>query len=157
MCIFYLLHEITGFNEDIPDGKRNARIFIIGIILYCLLYIFLINLWDKNVFSQNTADAIFWCGLILFISDISLISYIYKSYYGRSIINEIKDEQDEWLFDKENHKYYKIDKIKVYKDDTTKTNSENNILNLEIKPKKSKSIKIIDENNKTENNKTENK
>ena len=120
MCIFYLLHELTGFNSDIPDGKRNSRIFILGIILYCLIYILIINLWDKNCVGKNMCDAIFWAGLILFLSDVSIMGYIYRSYYGRSIVNEMDNSQDEWLWDEQTHKFYQISKIKIYKDDLEK-------------------------------------
>jgi len=129
MCIFYLLHELTGFNSDIPDGKRNSRIFILGIILYCLVYILIINLWDKNCVGKNMCDAIFWAGLILFLSDVFIMGYIYRSYYGRSIVEEINSDQDEWLWDDQTHKFYQVSKIKIYKDE------------LEKKDKRSSSVK----------------
>jgi hypothetical protein len=126
MCIFYILHELTGFNSEIPEGKRNARIFMLGIILYCLVYILIINIWDKNYIGNNMRDAIFWTGLVLFLSDVSIMGYIYKSYYGRSITNEIADNQDDWLYDDNNHKYYQLSKIKIYKDKLDKKNNKDN-------------------------------
>ena len=149
MCIFYFLHELTGFNSDIPDGKRNARIFILGIILYCLIYILIINLWDKNYFNKNICDAIFWAGLILFLSDISIMGYIYRSYYGRSIINEIDSDQEEWLWDEQTHKFYQISKIKIYKDDLEKKDkclsSVKEEMKLQINPNENSTINILNE------------
>lgn len=149
MCIFYLLHELTAFNSDIPDGKRNARIFMLGIILYCLIYILIINLWDKNYFNKNICDAIFWAGLILFLSDVSIMGYIYRSYYGRSIMNEIDSDQDEWLWDEQTHKFYQISKIKIYKDDLEKKDKclspIKEEMKLQINPNENSTINILNE------------
>lgn len=128
MCIFYLLHELTNFNSDIPNGKRNSRIFILGVILYCLIYILIINLWDKNYFSQNICDAIFWAGLILVLSDISIMGYIYRNYYGRNIINEMESVNDEWIWDDLTHKYYQTKNIlKIDKNNSILANNKNNL------------------------------
>ena len=152
MCIFYLLHEITEFKDDVPNGKRNARIFMLGIIIYCLVYILLVNLWDKNYFNKNTTDAIFWAGLVLFMADVSIMGYIYKSYYGRSLLNEYGDDE-EWLYNDEKHKYYSISKIKVFKDELEKKD-KNESMNIKILPVKHNLISVINEENKSDLNNT---
>jgi hypothetical protein len=53
MCIFYFLHEMTNFNPEISEGKRNSRIFILGIIIYCLIYILLVNVWELILVNIN--------------------------------------------------------------------------------------------------------
>ena len=127
MCIFYLLHELTGFNPEIPDGKRNTRIFIFGIIIYCLIYIFLINLSHNNIFDKNICDAIFWCGLILFLSDVFIMGYTYRNYYGRSITNELITNEDKWLYDEKKHKFYDIKKGKKNNFTNNKYTNKNDI------------------------------
>ena len=145
MCIFYLLHEITGFHQDVSEGKRNSRIFIIGIILYCLLYIFLCNLWDKNYFSQNITDAIFWCGMVLFIADISIMAYTYKNYYGRSIVNEMTDDTiQKWYYDDKGHKYYSLDELNKYKDTIIEDLGKKENMSIKVEPKNVNLIKILE-------------
>lgn len=39
------------------------------------------------------------------IADISAMAYIYKSYYGRFIMNELGETDDKWKFNKNEHKY----------------------------------------------------
>ena len=145
MCIFYLLHEITGFHSDISEGKRNSRIFIIGIILYCLVYIFMCNLWNKNYFSKNTADAIFWCGMVLFIADTSIMAYTYKSYYGRSIVNEMTDDTSQkWYYDEKGHKYYSLDELNKYKDTIINDLVKKEDMTITVESKKDNLIKILE-------------
>ena len=44
--------------------------------------------------------------IMLFISDIATMGYIYRSYYGRTILNEIgADTQKNWKYNTETHQY----------------------------------------------------
>jgi hypothetical protein len=108
MCIFFTIHELMGWDKNISSGKRNTRVFMLGVIVYCMLYIFLINLWDKNLLSKNMSDALFWCGIFILFSDISIMAFIYKNYYGRSIINELDSNNEKYIWDEKKEKYYKI-------------------------------------------------
>lgn len=69
--------------------KRNCRTFMIGVVLYLILWMIIKNL---KVQSKNPIyDAIESGLLVLLIADISVVSYTYKTYYGRSIITEINN------------------------------------------------------------------
>ena len=121
MCIFYIIHSVTKKEEDEKDGTKNARTFILGAIVYIILYMLVMNFAIKNEEMGGTLKA----GLILLlVADIATMAYLYKNYYGRTILNEIVNEdQTEWKFNEQLHKYEKktyadqnfeqqIDKIK---------------------------------------------
>ena len=56
--------------------------------------------------------------LLLFMADIATMSYIYKSYYGRLIINELVETDNESDFNKKEYIYKKktVDNVIVEKD-----------------------------------------
>ena len=110
MPVFYLLHEILPSRENEKDSKRNCRTFIIGMFIYCIIYIVIKNLVINNYLSTIMMDALYYTGFILFIADISVMAYTYKSYFGRNILNETLDNDDEWEYNEETKKYKKIKK-----------------------------------------------
>lgn len=95
-------------------------------------------------------------GFVLFMADVSIMAYIYKSYYGRSIINEIGDDE-KWLWDDETHKFYSINKIKVYKDELEKDNNAkilkndipNNTSDTQFLPAENNLIEIMSKQDKS--------
>jgi len=105
MCIYYIIHNLTNKGENENNGAKNARTFIFGSIMYIILYMGLMHFSLKYPFSHG----IFKTGLImLLLSDVATMGYIYKAYYGRLIFNElsVNDEEDtKWKFDESTHKY----------------------------------------------------
>ena len=105
MFIFYGLHELMPFDTD--DGKRNTKVFVIGIIIYSLIFILFANMMLYKYFDPLMYDAYYYVGLLLFMSDICVMGYIYKSYYGRSIINELNENNDGYKWKEKKHRYIK--------------------------------------------------
>ena len=105
MCIYYIIHNLTNKGESEKNGAKNARTFIFGSIMYIILYMALMHFSLKYPLSYG----IFKTGLImLFLSDIATMGYIYKSYYGRLIFNELSvddEEDDKWKYNDKTHKY----------------------------------------------------
>lgn len=106
MGVFYFLHSILPAYETEGEGKRNCRTFILGMFLYCAYYIILKNLTMNNYLSTIMMDAFIYVGLIMFLADCAVMGYTYKSYFGRSIMNEtLSDNDDEWEYNEETKKY----------------------------------------------------
>lgn len=111
MPVFYLLHNLfneLGVNEkddDIEHGKRNCKLFLLGVFIYVCIYTFLMHL--KVMYPNWLMNDVYRSGLVyLFVADIFVMAYIYKSYFGRSIIHEIGEENElEFEYDKDNHRY----------------------------------------------------
>ena len=104
MCIYYIIHTLTNKSNAENNGAKNCRTFLFGSVIYIILYMVLMHFSLKNPFSYD----IFKTGLILLIgADIATMAYIYKSYYGRFIINEFDENNDNWKFNKDTHNYKK--------------------------------------------------
>lgn len=104
MAIFYLIHSLTSKDESESNGGKNCRTFMIGAIIYIMLYMLLMHWSLKNpTYAGFTKSAM----IMLMIADISAVGYLYKNYYGRSILHEVPGDDDEknWEFDDDNHKY----------------------------------------------------
>lgn len=119
MAIFYILHnifnelEVNETKDGTEHGKRNCKLFMIGIFIYICIYVFLMHLkvkypdWIMNDAYRNAI-------MYLFIADIMTMAYIYKSYFGRSIIHEIGEEDElKFKYDKKTHKYTRSNNIKL--------------------------------------------
>lgn len=109
---YFILHELIPTYKD-NYGRRNCRVFIYGVVLYCATFIILLNLLLYNKISKLLYDALFWIGIIILMSDICVMAYEYKFFFGRNILNEVKelgkDDIDyKWKYDDKNHKYNKI-------------------------------------------------
>jgi hypothetical protein len=103
MAIFYLLHH-SPFWENLENGKRNCRTFLVGSIIYITLYCVLKNLkvfGYIDLFYEAFLSFLFY----VFIADIASVGWLYKSYYGRSILNELPEDNDKWEFDEMTHTY----------------------------------------------------
>ena len=105
MVFYYLLHIMSGNKQNNEtDGKKNARTFIIGSIFYIILYMIVMH----YSLRYSHIAGILKTGLImLFGVDIATMGYLYKSYYGRNIINEINDNDEDWKYIENSHKYKK--------------------------------------------------
>ena len=104
MCIFYIIHSLTTKTLNDNDGSKNTRTFLFGSLIYIVLYMMSMHYALKNPISYGILST----GLILlFIADISAMAFVYKSYYGRFITNEITETDNDWKFNKEEHTYKK--------------------------------------------------
>jgi len=93
MAIFYLLHNLIPFGSKygITNGQRNCRVFLIGVFIYVLIYIYLKNMEINGHIHEEWYESIKVGLYVLIIADISVMAFIYKDYYGRSIINEVNE------------------------------------------------------------------
>lgn len=104
MCFYYCLHHVLPETERFTGGRRNCATFLFGSCMYAVAYVVLKNLQLRyGVWFDAVLTAL---GMIL-IADVSTVAYIYKQYYGRSIINELAEEREgsKWVFDETTRKY----------------------------------------------------
>ncbi len=121
--IFWTLHNFinnVGFASggttqsatQWSESKKNIFTFIIGGTLYVLLYVFLEYLikMTNNIFIELLHKFF----LFFVIIDVIAMAVLYKLYWGRSILNEgIPNEDSNWVFDEEKHKYDKRKNLEV--------------------------------------------
>jgi hypothetical protein len=150
MAIFYVLHNILplGSKESgLTDGQRNCRLFLMGVFLYVILFIYMKNIQLAGVIEEEWYDTIKVGFYVLILSDVFVMSFIYKDWYGRSILNEVDDtlikKTSDFEYDENEHKYKIKDKDK-YKE--KEKNLVDNIFvtknaDLEINSKGSKGSK----------------
>jgi len=132
----------SGKESNITDGARNARLFLMGMFIYVMIYIYLKNIQLSGTIQEQFYDSIKVGLYILFIADICVMGYIYKNHYGRSITNEvgevIHDKQStEFDYDETKHKYIKKTKnnkskeeksISIFKKDKVSVSKEEKLL-----------------------------
>lgn len=115
MAIFYLLHNIIpiGSKESgVTDGQRNCKLFLLGVFIYVMIYIYMKNIQLAGSIHEEWYESLKVGFYVLIIADISVMSFIYKDYYGRSILHEVdetinhklKDDRD-YEYDETEHKY----------------------------------------------------
>lgn len=126
--LFYVIHQLVPTYEN-DYGRRNSRVFIYGIVLYCLSYLLIVNLLLYDKMSQLLYDALFWIGFVLILADIAVISYEYKYFFGRTILNEVKelntdDNEKNWNYDKSEHKYTKVPENNIIEPSKINNNTE---------------------------------
>lgn len=101
MPIFFTMYNMNWGNQ-LSASHRNCRIFVYGMCIYVLLYVLLKNIQISGHFGKRF-DA-FYTGLgILFFVDAVTMCYMYKSYYGRSILKELGNEEQ--ILDPNTHTY----------------------------------------------------
>lgn len=80
---------------------------VVGTICYFLLYGYITSNYAN---SHWILKALHDWYVYLMIIDTFSVGIIYRSYYGRSIINEVGDDRSgRWDYQPETHKYYKSD------------------------------------------------
>jgi hypothetical protein len=108
MGIFYFLHNFFP-EEPNNHGKRNSKIFIIGIFLYVMLFLFIKHIQvtcpNVDVYYNNIQYGL----IIIMIADIAVMGWLYKSFFGRNILHEVTDDENH-VYDESTHKYIKNDK-----------------------------------------------
>jgi hypothetical protein len=116
MAIFYILHETfnslkVDVKEDgtIDHGRRNSKLFLLGVFTYVFLYLLLINIRLKN--KNPIYDSMLYGLLYMGIADCIVMVYIYRNYFGRSFINEVSElatnESDNYNYNENTHTYKK--------------------------------------------------
>ena len=105
---FYIFHNIVHYgvpiNENIDsNGAKNVRTIIFGGICYIILHAYLYN--ESCPYYQFRHYLYY-----LLLLDIFVMGITYKLYYGRSMLNELhENETDE--YDEKRHKYIKNNNI----------------------------------------------
>lgn len=107
--IFYALHELFNTFEvstsDGDNGKRNCRLVLLGTCLWVILFVLIQNLkiymGHKPVWFDSVITGLF----VILLTDIAVMSYIYKSYFGRYVGWEAKEADALFDYDKDEHKY----------------------------------------------------
>lgn len=118
MPIFYTLHELfntiginEGDNGKIEHGKRNSKLFLIGMFIWVVIFVLFMNLKLGYFGHVNIwIDSIFYGLIVLFVSDVLVMAYIYKSYFNREIFWEIDSpdiSEETFNYDESKHKYVK--------------------------------------------------
>lgn len=122
MVFFYVIHSLTKKGDNENDGSKNARTFLFGGLIYILIFMYLMHHGLKNKFTNPILKTGFF---LILLFDIATMCYLYRSYYGRLITNELSNTHDDnkWKYSAENHEYklktkddilieHKINKIK---------------------------------------------
>lgn len=99
---YYTLHHLAPETARFRDGRRNCATFILGSALYGGVWMLLQN-WCGPAL-QRTSTVALW---LLWLADALTMAYIYKAYYGRSILNELGAE-DAWEYDAATHRYRRL-------------------------------------------------
>ena len=76
MCFYYLLHHILPETATFTEGKRNCATFLIGSIIYAIVYALLKNV---QLYYGPMADSSIVAFVLIFIADCATMAYIYKS------------------------------------------------------------------------------
>jgi len=104
MGFFYLIHHLN-WGKDLEDGKRNCRTALMGSFCYSVVSVLLRQFHHSfGVFIDGFITGL----LIILFTDLCVMAYIYKAYYGRLILHEMDAEDQDpskWVFDKTTHKY----------------------------------------------------
>ena len=106
MVFFYALHNfIEEIPDNLPQGKRNCKTVLIGGLMYIVAYVIVANL---RLSYGKVYDAVLTGLIMMFMLDVATMGWIYKDYYGRSIIHEINDDSiDGYVYNTDEHRYKK--------------------------------------------------
>jgi hypothetical protein len=119
MVFYYVLHQALPETERFTGGKRNCATFLYGTVLYAVV----IAVLRATGGSTRWADAVFSSTILVWLADAASMAYLYKAYYGRSIMHEAGDPAtttDKWDYDPDAHRYSKQDPEVVKREDERK-------------------------------------
>lgn len=104
--IYYIIHHVLPETDTFTAGKRNCATFLLGTIIYGVLYAVLKNF---QIIYGVFMEAVLSVFAVMIFADMCTMGYIYKRYYGRNILYEVSAEGEDkkWNFDKDTHKYTK--------------------------------------------------
>jgi hypothetical protein len=98
--IFYLLHQLFNFFQvdtdhegNVDHGKRNSKLFLLGTFLWIVIFVLLQN-YRMGYFGPNKpyANALMTGTTLVLFIDLVYISYVYKTYFGKSVLGEVNDK-----------------------------------------------------------------
>lgn len=109
MPLFYTFHHLIHYTLDLKnksDGQKNCITLLLGTVAWVLLWVFLYTF--KNTFYYEALRTGF---IVILLADIVTMAYLYKSYYGRFITNELGEDPSTtaWKFDDKTKKYKRKD------------------------------------------------
>lgn len=105
--MYYILHSLFPEAKE-EHGRRNCRVFFIGSFLYAMVFVFLKTMSLRGI--DMMWEAALWGLLIVFVVDVMTVGILYKQFFGRSILCEVNDQDDDrWSYDGETHKYRRRD------------------------------------------------
>lgn len=108
--------------------------FLLGTIAWVLIWVLIYSF--KNNFYYEALRTAF---ITIILADAAVMAYLYKSYYGRFITNELGEDPSttEWKYNKETKKYERKNIYDKRRDDYEQRKAFNNYLNtLEQENKK---------------------
>ena len=157
MPIFYILQNMLPSAKDSGKtfGQRNVTVFLAGMFLYVVLWVVLKNMSLSGKITDKVFDTINVAFCVLFLSDAFVTGWIYKDFYGRTILSEVGenfgDGNKNYDYDEKTHKYTK----KKSKKHTSNTN----IKKINIKEKNDGVLvpveKLLEGNKKTKDSDSE--
>lgn len=137
MPLFYTCHHLIHYTfnpSNKSDGQKNCMTLLFGTVLWVLLWVILYTYKDKFYYEALRTGFI-----VILLADIATMAYLYKSYYGRFITNEIGEDPSttEWKYDKNSKKYKRKDAYDKRVEDYENRQAFNKYLdNLEQENKK---------------------
>ena len=106
---YYLLHQSSLWkNEKLTDGQRNVRILFIALVLYVVIYAISFEYKNKSVIFKIINKYFF----IFMAIDVIVSACLYKTYYGRSIFNELRKHETD-TYDEKTHQYHDKNMVKT--------------------------------------------
>lgn len=106
MPIFFTIHNLN-WGQDLSHGQRNCRTFLYGVCIYLAIYLIFKNL-QLHGYLGGMYDALYSAFIIVLVADMSVMAYLYRSYFGRNILHEITpndQKKQNWYYDPETHQY----------------------------------------------------
>ncbi len=131
--IFYILHEtfnILDVNTEkgkIEHGKRNCKLFLLGTFLWTMMFVLAWN-FKLGYFGPRKiwTDSIIYSLWILLFADLFVMAYIYRSYFGRSVLWEVNEDfEEDFEYNEKKHKYKKKNKKNKYEQEPKLHESKN--------------------------------
>ena len=104
------MHNWLPVSESFSEGRRNCATFLYGSVLYCILYVVVMNLRLRH---GECMDSVRTGLLLAWLSDCAAVGVLYKMHYGRSLLNEVGEvvgcddgnSRRRWVVDGETGKY----------------------------------------------------
>lgn len=103
--IYYTIQQ-SDIWSNLPNGKRNVRILPIAMCLYLIIQVIAFEFKDKNKFCEIVRR---WLPALIFI-DIFCSACLYREHYGRSVLKEFDDLNDD-IYNEKTHKYTPLSKV----------------------------------------------
>lgn len=91
-------------------GKRNCKLFLLGTFIWVIIFVLAWN-FKLGYFGPRKiwTDSVIYGLWVLLFADLFVMAYIYRSYFGRSLLWEVNEIDSDKLFEynEKKHKYKK--------------------------------------------------